>query len=76
MTTQTGIRCRKCGEAIFSNSQHDYVACKCKRVAIDGGFAYTKINGERLDWELVTREVDLPLWPYFREEKKRRKGKQ
>ena len=41
------IRCRKCGDTIFSRCRHDFRRCSCKAVAIDGGFDYTQITGDK-----------------------------
>lgn len=40
MTQVTGIQCPKCKYIIFSRAHHDYHACKCGCVTIDGGFDY------------------------------------
>jgi hypothetical protein len=45
------IRCKKCGDVIVSKHRHDYRTCKCGKIAIDGGSDYTKITGNREDWE-------------------------
>ena len=37
------IECPKCGDVVFSRAVHDYRACTCGEVAIDGGFDYQKI---------------------------------
>jgi hypothetical protein len=39
------IKCRKCGEIIESKYTHDYVACGCGAVAVDGGSSYLKRTG-------------------------------
>ena len=68
--TQTGIRCPKCSEDIYSNSRHDFVSCKCGEVFVDGGFDYLRFGGADLSTiEQVTREVDRAALPfYYREE--------
>lgn len=66
LTTQTGIRCPECREEIYSNSRHDFVACKCDAVFVDGGFAYLRFGGANLATiEQVTREVDRRALPYY-----------
>jgi len=37
------IECPKCADVIYSRARHDYRACKCGEVAIDGGFDYIKV---------------------------------
>lgn len=39
------IKCLKCGQIIFSRSRHDFHWCKCRSIAIDGGFDYLKVTG-------------------------------
>jgi len=46
-----GIRCLKCGDVIYSRAGHDFRRCSCTAVAIDGGFSYTRIVGNREDFE-------------------------
>jgi hypothetical protein len=41
------LRCLVCGDIIESKSVHDFVWCKCKGVAVDGGRDYLKrVGGE------------------------------
>lgn len=53
MKKATKIRCKKCGSVIFSKSVHSMAWCKCGAVAIDGGIDYTKITGDKDDWEYM-----------------------
>lgn len=36
------ISCIKCGDLIVSRTIHDYKACSCGAVAVDGGLEYMK----------------------------------
>ena len=36
------IKCNYCGDIIESKSVHDFVFCKCGKVAVDGGHEYLK----------------------------------
>ena len=47
------IRCKKCGDIIYSRSRHDFHWCSCESCAIDGGFDYIKITGNPSDWENI-----------------------
>lgn len=42
-------QCAKCKDIIQSKSVHDFVWCKCKAIAIDGGGYYTKLTGNPED---------------------------
>ena len=36
------IRCKHCGDVIESKHRHDFVRCKCGKVAVDGGKSYLR----------------------------------
>lgn len=46
-----GIKCLKCGDIIYSRSRNDFHWCSCESCAIDGGFDYIRIIGNRENWE-------------------------
>ena len=54
--TKNMIRCKKCGDVIESTYRHDFVACQCGAVAVDGGHDYLRRVGNMEDWE------DLSEW--------------
>lgn len=35
-------KCKICGDIVESNRRHDYIPCKCRAMAVDGGHAYLK----------------------------------
>lgn len=37
--------CKKCGEVVESMHRHDYVACSCGAMAVDGGYDYMARTG-------------------------------
>lgn len=39
-------KCKLCNEIIESFHQHDYVACKCGEIAVDGGQSYFKCHAK------------------------------
>ena len=43
------VKCKKCGDIIFSAHVHDFVYCSCKSVAVDGGQEYLKRTGNQSD---------------------------
>lgn len=45
------IRCKHCNDIIESKHIHDYVTCKCGKVAVDGGHEYLKRNFPSMPWE-------------------------
>ena len=40
------VQCAKCGDIIQSKFRHDFVACKCRAIFIDGGGSYTRTGGK------------------------------
>ncbi len=59
MITVSAIRCAKCGDIIFSRAVHDFHWCSCNTIAIDGGFDYTKINGDQKYFlDMFTIKID------------------
>ena len=53
------IECKNCGDIIESLHRHDYVTCKCGKVAVDGGKAYFKRTGD--DWIEHSRTTEGPV---------------
>ena len=51
------IKCKKCGDIIYSRSQHDFHWCSCESCAIDGGFDYYRIVGNVEDWEFAEIKI-------------------
>ena len=40
----TALRCKNCGDVIYSRTRHDMRYCSCGTIAIDGGRDYTNIS--------------------------------
>ena len=38
-----GIKCKACGEVVVSQHRHDFRACSCGAVAVDGGRSYFRV---------------------------------
>jgi ribosomal protein S27E len=55
------IECPDCGDIVFSRANHDYRTCTCEKVAIDGGFEYTKVSGivEPFKLKIVQNKTEL-----------------
>jgi len=41
--------CNKCGDHIRSKNRHDYVACKCGNISVDGGSCYIKRGFKKVE---------------------------
>ena len=52
------IQCLHCLDIIYSCARHDFHSCSCGKVMIDGGFDYTKINGEPS--QMLHLEIAIP----------------
>ena len=59
-TMRNIIKCRKCGDVIESKSRHDFVWCKCKSVAVDGGSGNGYMRRIGTDYEEVEEWVRDP----------------
>jgi len=42
----SAIKCRECGDIVYSRARPDFRWCSCKACAIEGGFDYTKITAD------------------------------
>ena len=51
------IKCKNCNTIIYSRAKHDFHWCPCGKCAVDGGFDYFKIVGNREDWEMTELNV-------------------
>lgn len=49
-------KCKLCSDIIESFHRHDYVACKCGEIAVDGGLDYFKAAAK--DWRNFLRVDD------------------
>lgn len=38
------IRCKHCDDVIESKSQHDFIRCRCGKVAVDGGLNMLNVH--------------------------------
>lgn len=50
------LYCKICGDTVHSKWSGDYVSCKCGRISIDQTHEYTRIIGEKCDYEVVKQE--------------------
>lgn len=48
---RNSAKCNKCDTEIESKHVHDFVYCKCGKIAVDGGKQYLKRVG---DFQLIT----------------------
>lgn len=60
MKITNAVKCKRCGDIIYSRARHDFRYCSCKNIAIDGGFDYVRIIGFQNDWEKV-KPFEIPV---------------
>lgn len=48
-----GVKCKECGDKIFSHHRHDFKWCSCKTAAVDGGNDYFKVVGDPNKIEII-----------------------
>lgn len=53
------IRCLHCNDIIESKHGHDYVICKCGKVAVDGGHNYLRRSFPDYPWEDHYEELSV-----------------
>ena len=42
---QNEVKCKLCGDIIFSAHRHDFKTCKCGSISVDGGMEYIRRVG-------------------------------
>jgi hypothetical protein len=47
------LYCKICGDTVHSKWSGDYVSCKCGQAAIDQTHEYTRLIGNKDDYEVV-----------------------
>ena len=57
MIVQNAVTCKKCDDFIVSKHRHDFVACSCGAISVDGGQSYLRRSGDLeqcldLSWEI------------------------
>jgi len=50
-------QCRRCKDIIESRTRHEFVACKCGAIAVDGGLAYYRRVGNHDDFIEVLEDI-------------------
>ena len=43
---RNSARCKNCGDSIESKHVHDFVGCRCGKIAVDGGYEYLRRVGD------------------------------
>lgn len=52
------IKCKLCGDIIYSRAKHDMRYCSCGTHAIDGGFNYNRIVFKKAATDFDSIEID------------------
>lgn len=47
------VKCKKCGDEIFSNTRKKMTYCKCESVAVDGCEYYIRIIGDKDNYKTI-----------------------
>jgi tRNA(Ile2) C34 agmatinyltransferase TiaS len=55
---RNSAKCALCGDEIESTYRHDYVACKCGEIYVDGGHAYLRAGAKNLDNFISTAVIE------------------
>lgn len=57
MIKVNAIKCKECGDTIYSRARHDWRECSCKNSFVDGGVDYLRYGG--MASEAFQVEVDV-----------------
>ena len=52
---QVFIKCKKCGDEIFSNTHKKMINCKCQAIAVDGCEYYIRIIGDEENYKVIKK---------------------
>ena len=58
MILSNQIACLRCGDEPYSAHRHDFSACDCGAVFVDGGMDYIRRVGKREDYEEISIVID------------------
>jgi len=58
---RNAAECRLCGDVVESRHRHDYVACKCGEIFVDGGHAYLRRGAKDLT-NIIDRSETEGAW--------------
>lgn len=53
------LKCKICGDIIFSRSRHDFRPCSCGNLFIDGGFDYWRVGYKTNEYEKTEIELEV-----------------
>jgi len=56
--TRNAVKCLKCGDIIESTHVHDFKACSCGAVFVDGGLEYLRRCGNLDDMEDLSETME------------------
>lgn len=52
---KTYIKCKKCGDEIFGDTNKKMTYCKCRSIGIDGCEDYVRVNGDKDNYEIINK---------------------
>jgi len=55
MILRNSAICNQCKEEVVSRYQHNYVACSCGAISVDGGLYYLKRSGDCAETSLTSQ---------------------
>lgn len=53
------VKCRNCGDIIYSRARHDFRTCECGDCFVDGGFEYFKYGWSGR--KPIRKRINLPV---------------
>lgn len=55
---RNAAQCAKCGDVVESKHVHDFAACSCGAIFVDGGLEYLRAGGRAVDFIWMTEYED------------------
>ena len=72
---KNAIQCKLCGQVIESTYRHEYVQCKCRACAVDGGHDYLRRSFKDKDCYIdLSETVEVTIEEAKKQGKRRRNG--
>lgn len=53
------LQCTNCGYIIEGDKKGTYIACKCKKIAVDETEYYYRIIGNKEDFKIIESETEV-----------------
>ena len=63
------IKCKNCKDIIEGDNKGNYIHCRCGNIAIDQTPYYTRIIGDKKEWEEIPENIEEEILEVMDEKK-------